>query len=241
MVRETSKQSYKKITDLGDRQQTVFKGLKSIEPATDREVAAHIGMPVHHVSARRAELLTFGFAVEHGRKFDKQTRRKVTSWVTSDPFSQSKINQVVGKEKPQKNQVKKYSLTMHSGKKFIITQHMKDEIEEALKVKRSGNETIKISTQVFVLSNIKLPIVDLAAATVESPAGPVEETYPITIIKDGDQWVETLKSERDLKKDKITFRVVRKGKGSQRVYSDIMTYFDDQGYEIFRDVKGYKV
>lgn len=84
-VTETSKQSYKKLTDLGERQRAVHKAIGELGTASNREIADYLKLPVNSVTGRVKELRDYGFVAEHGKKWDKETQRNVTAWCVIDP------------------------------------------------------------------------------------------------------------------------------------------------------------
>lgn len=246
-VRETSRESYRKIDDLGDQQRAVFEALKKIEPATDREIEAATGLEMGAVNGRRGELVKYGFVVEHGRKYNPATDRNVMTWVTADPMAQRQIEKALQSEgdtdvtrktstgKTEKNQVKKYSLKLKSGKLFTITEEMKDEIEEAMSVQRGHGGKITIAGHEFVLSQIIIPIkpqeIDEELQTIKN-----EQTREVVLeIRDG-QWLPATRSTASFRRSQTQFRTQRIGVESGRVVSDLMTIFED-GYESVRDMK----
>lgn len=99
-VRETSRASYTKLKkDLTKLQQEYLAALKKIEPASNREVAAFMDIPINSITPRRIECERWGFVANHGTKFDTTTGKKVLTWVTTDPFSQRSVDRAAGKER----------------------------------------------------------------------------------------------------------------------------------------------
>ena len=91
-VTATSKESYKKLTDLGPRQLAVHSAIGNLGIASNREIALYLNIGVNQVTGRVKELRDYGFVVEHGKKWDRETQRNVTAWCTSDPYAQKKID-----------------------------------------------------------------------------------------------------------------------------------------------------
>ena len=92
MVTETSKQSYKRLTDLGARQIEVHRAIGELGTASNREIAKYLSRPVNEITPRVKELREYGFVIEHGKKWDNETRRNVTAWCVTDPYAQKKID-----------------------------------------------------------------------------------------------------------------------------------------------------
>lgn len=237
-VRETSRASYEKLSDLGDRQQEVFNALRKIEPASDRDIALEMDASISNITPRRGELVKYGFVVEHGRKFDTETGRKVISWVTADPMAQRAVEKAVGKpeSKPESTTPKKYTLKLKDGKMFTISEAMKDEVKAAMQAQRGYGGTIKLAGHEFRLANIVIPIRAQGAGEYMAPVKK-EEIRTIVMTEQNGQWQETTESDFKLRRSKTTFRTKRIGVDSGRVYYDMMTHFPD-GYETLREMKG---
>lgn len=238
-VADTSKESYDKMRSekLGPQQQLVFEAFKALEPASDRDVSKHLGIQVNQINGRRGELVEYGFIVEHGRKYDYETKRNVISWVTANPMAQRQIEKTVGKTKNEQREVNpnmKYLLKLKDGKRFTITAAMKEEIEESMAAKR-GNKTITLANTVFVLSNIALPITEFGNAPSAQPAPIKEATREQTLIEVDGSWQVTTTSESQLRRDQIVFRTQRVGVESGTVKQDLMTVYDGP-YESVRDM-----
>lgn len=84
-VAETSKQSYKKLKDLGARQLEVHKAIGELGTASNREIAKYLGRPINEITPRVKELRDLRYVAEHGKKWDNETRRNVTAWCVVDP------------------------------------------------------------------------------------------------------------------------------------------------------------
>lgn len=237
-VRETSRESYKKITKLGAQQQLVFDAIKQLEPCSDRDISKHLGIQVNQINGRRGELVDYGFVVEHGRKYDKETKRNVLTWVTADPIAQRQLQKVVGKpeHKQEEKSVKKFSLKLKDGRQFTISEPMKDEIESSMAVQRGSGGEITLAGHVFRLSNIIVPIRE---QIVDEDLAPIknEKTKSVLLIEKDGAWVETNELEIRLRKNQTPFRTRIVGVETGRVNYDMLTYWED-GYESNRDMRG---
>lgn len=238
-VRETSRASYKKLNELGEKQQEVFNALKAIEPASDRDIAKHLDVSAHYVSPRRGELAQWGFVVEAGYDYDKETQRKVIVWATTDPMSNRQIQKAVGKpeHKEEKKSVKKYTLRLKNGKLFTISQAMKDEIEASIASQRG---TIELAGHVFALTNIVTPIQE---QTVSEDLAPVkkEDTREELFVEVAGKWQPATENELTMKRSRTPFRTRRIGVETGRVHYDMLTYWQDEVYETLRDMKGVEL
>lgn len=238
-VRGTTREAYKKLSDLGKRQQEVFNILKRIEPATDRDISNETDMDIRSINARRGELERYGFIAEHGTKIDPATNRRAITWVTSDPMAQRQIEKAVGKppkHTEEKKSVNKFTLRLKNSQIFTISEPMKVEIEAAINSQR-GN--IEIAGHVFAISNIALPIRE---QTTEEDLAPVknEETRTEVLISSGDKWIVAEETDSSMRRSQKPFRTRRIGVESGRVHYDMLTHFRD-GYETLRDMKGEPV
>lgn len=64
-MRQTSLLAYKTIEHkLGPKQKTVLEALEEIAPATDKQLAEHLGWPINTVTPRRGELYKKGKVIE---------------------------------------------------------------------------------------------------------------------------------------------------------------------------------
>lgn len=237
-VRETSRESYKKIKDLGAQQQRVFEAFKKFEPATDGQVADYLDLERSRITGRRHELVQYGFIVEHGKTFDKATKRNVLTWVTSDPFANHEIKKAVGKpeQKQEEKSVKKFSLKLKDGRQFTISEAMKDEIESSMAVQRGSGGAITLAGHEFRLSNIIIPIRE---QIVDEHLAPIknEKTRSVLLVEKDGEWIETDELEIRLRKNQTPFRTRIVGVETGRVTYDMLTYFED-GYESMRDMRG---
>lgn len=237
----TSKESYKAITDLGEKQRAVYDMLQSMGSATDRELTERLDWEINQLLPRRGELVEYGFIKKSGEKYNPATKRNVTVWVATNPMADRAVQKVVGKTENQKqgsDPKMKYLLKLKDGKRFTITAAMKDEIEESMSAKR-GNKSVTVANHVFMLSNIALPITEFgngaAAAAARAPVK--EKTHEITLIKVDGKWQQTDIAERQLQRDRIEFRTRRIGDTTGEIHSDLMTVYDGI-YESVRDMRG---
>ena len=77
-VRETSRQSYKKLTDLGDKQREVHELLKKHAAGlSDREMASLLGWEINQLLPRRGELEEYGFVKQNGKKLSFLNLKKM--------------------------------------------------------------------------------------------------------------------------------------------------------------------
>lgn len=84
----TSKDSYRKITDLGNRQQAFYRAVTNLGSASNRQIAKYLDVPVNEITPRCKELRDLGFIVENGKQYDYETGRNVTMWCIKDPAEQ---------------------------------------------------------------------------------------------------------------------------------------------------------
>lgn len=239
-VTNTSKESYKAITDLGDKQREVYDMLQSMGLATDRELTERLDWEINQLLPRRGELVEFGFIKKSGEKYNPATKRNVTVWVATNPMADRAVQKVVGKNETKKESDPnmKYLLKLKDGKRFTITAAMKDEIEEAMAAKR-GNKSVTVANHVFMLSNIAMPITEFGnGAAAAAARAPVKETtHEVTLIKVDGKWHPTDIAERQLQRDRIEFRTRRIGDTTGEIHSDLMTVYDGI-YESVRDMRG---
>lgn len=92
MVTETSKEAYRSLNDLGDRQRLVHKTLSEMGIASNRDIARRLRMIPSDISGRMKELRDYGFVAEHGKKIDPETGKNVTTWCVIDPNDKNLIN-----------------------------------------------------------------------------------------------------------------------------------------------------
>lgn len=235
-VTTTSKESFRKLTDLGEKQREVYDLLNKNGGMTDREMAVALDWPINQLLPRRGELVEYGFVIKHGEKYVKDTKRNVTVWVATDPLAARQIEKVVGKieTKKESDPKMKYLLKLKDGKTFTINGAMKDEIEEAMEAKR-GNRTISLAGHVFALSNIAMPIEEYGVKS-EKPA-PIKEDYrTVTLIEVNGHWQETNELESKLRRSQTPFRTRRIGVITGTVTYDMLTLFDGV-YESVRDMR----
>lgn len=83
-VQQTSLFAYHELspTQINARQKQVLNGLREIEPATDRMVAEHTGIPINVVTPRRGELVKKSLVVQESVRFDLNRRRAIF-WKTT--------------------------------------------------------------------------------------------------------------------------------------------------------------
>lgn len=83
-MKQTSIFAYHSLTDkqIGNRQKQVYNGLREIEPATNRMVSEHTGIPINVVTPRMGELVGLYQVEEAHRDVDPGTGRKAIFWQT---------------------------------------------------------------------------------------------------------------------------------------------------------------
>ncbi len=75
MIRDTSVEAYKDILEsLSSKRRLVLKALIELEQATDREIAAHLMIPINEVTGRRNELEKIGY-IEAAKKVVRNNRQ----------------------------------------------------------------------------------------------------------------------------------------------------------------------
>lgn len=237
-VTETSKESYRKIDDLGDKQREVYATLQAMGSATDRELTERLDWEINQLLPRRGELRDLGFIKKVGEKYNPATKRNVTVWGATDPIADRAVQKIVGKPETKKESDPnmKYLLKLKDGKRFTITAAMKDEIEEAMAAKR-GNKSVTVANHVFVLSNIAMPISEFGNAAPAKPEPVKEDFREETLIKVDGAWQPTDQSHSLMRKEQIEFRVKKIGKISGYVKEDLLTVYDGI-YESVRDMRG---
>lgn len=100
MVTETSKQSYRKLSDLGPRQTAVHRAIGELGKASNRDIAKYLGKPVNEITPRVKELREYGFVAEHGKKWDNETKRNVIAWCAVDPYAKKQIDLIQEEPEP---------------------------------------------------------------------------------------------------------------------------------------------
>ena len=65
---------------IGMRQKTIYKTIKSLNKATNRMIAKHLGWDINRVTGRVTELVNLGMVTSDGTHKDKETNRTVTLW-----------------------------------------------------------------------------------------------------------------------------------------------------------------
>lgn len=234
-VTETSKESYRKIEDLGDKQREVYAALQAMGSATDRELTERLDWEINQLLPRRGELRDLGFIKKVGEKYNPATKRNVTVWGATNPMADRAVEKIVGKNETKKESdpKMKYLLKLKNGQRFTITAAMKDEIEEAMAAKRS-KQSVTVANHVFVLSNIAMPITEFGNAP--AAAAPVKEDFREEVLIEIDgAWQVTNQSESQLRRERIVFRTRKIGVTTGTIKQDLMTLYDGP-YESVRDM-----
>ena len=97
-VAETSRQAYKSLKDLGDKQRQVLDTLGELGIASDQDIAEALGWEINRVTGRRNELVKFNLVKQHGVKTN-QYGNKAKTWCVTDPYAQRKIDTIKQEEK----------------------------------------------------------------------------------------------------------------------------------------------
>lgn len=79
-VQENSIQAYESVK-LPKARQAVLDAITSLQQATDREIADHLGWPINRVTGRRGELVKAGFIEKVGNK-TSASGRPTAIWTT---------------------------------------------------------------------------------------------------------------------------------------------------------------
>ena len=83
MIANTSREAYKSLKDLGDKQRVVYEAIKVLGRATDLEVANYLGKPINTITNRRGELLKYDMVAQSGHKTNP-SGNKAMAWVVKD-------------------------------------------------------------------------------------------------------------------------------------------------------------
>jgi hypothetical protein len=80
VIQETSLDSWRQITDLGDRQRKVYNIIKIYPGLCNRQYSEILQRPINTVTPRVKELRVMGLVKEGEKKYDKVTNRWVMTW-----------------------------------------------------------------------------------------------------------------------------------------------------------------
>ena len=81
MIRKTQVDSLKQLKPtIGAKQQSVYNVINYLKPATNRNIAKHLGWDINRVTGRVTELVNLGMVTSDGTHKDKETNRTVTVW-----------------------------------------------------------------------------------------------------------------------------------------------------------------
>jgi predicted HTH transcriptional regulator len=81
MIRATQVNSLKKLKPtVASKRQTVHNVIKYLKPATNRNIAKHLGWDINRVTGRVTELVNLGKVKSNGTHKDNETNRTVTVW-----------------------------------------------------------------------------------------------------------------------------------------------------------------
>ena len=124
MVRDTSIEAYREITDSGllsKREAEVYKGIFDYGPCTDRELAEKLGKDdPNYVRPRRRELVKQGLIEECDKKKCEVSNKNVYVWRIKEDTTLDKFKELRSKHKESK-QDKKIEPTpdIHDSRLFI--------------------------------------------------------------------------------------------------------------------------
>lgn len=76
MIQQTSLLAYREVK-LGERQKQVLEALEEIQPATNKQIAKHLGMEINSVTPRCLELRVKGRVVKHSVGKDESGRSAI--------------------------------------------------------------------------------------------------------------------------------------------------------------------
>jgi len=81
MIRKTQVDSLKKSKPtLSAKRKEVYNVIAHLKPATNRNIAKHLGWDINRVTGRVTELVGLGMVTSDGTYKDKETNRTVTLW-----------------------------------------------------------------------------------------------------------------------------------------------------------------
>ena len=81
MIRKTQVNSLKQLKPtVASKRQTVHNVIAYLKPATNRNIAKHLGWDINRVTGRVTELVNLGVVKADGTHKDKETNRTVTVW-----------------------------------------------------------------------------------------------------------------------------------------------------------------
>lgn len=97
-VTETSREAFKSLKDLGDKQRVVYEAIKMLGRATDLELSEHLGIPINRITNRRGELVGYGMVAQEGYK-KNPSGNNAMAWVIKD-LNDKKLKRVYGPAVP---------------------------------------------------------------------------------------------------------------------------------------------
>jgi hypothetical protein len=81
MIRKTQVNSLKQLKPtVASKRETVYNVIKYFKPATNRNIAKHLGWEINRVTGRVTELVNLGKVIADGTHKDVTTNRTVTVW-----------------------------------------------------------------------------------------------------------------------------------------------------------------
>lgn len=83
VIAETSRQAYKSLKDLGDKQRVVYEAIKTLGRATNEQLADYLGWEINRITGRVTELHKFDMVAVDGLGITK-SGRSAKIWVIKD-------------------------------------------------------------------------------------------------------------------------------------------------------------
>ena len=82
MIQETSLEAFYDVkTKLGDMQRMILNIIKTYPNVSNHEISNIIDKPINCITPRTKELRNMGFVTQGTVKIDRQTNKKVMTWV----------------------------------------------------------------------------------------------------------------------------------------------------------------
>lgn len=79
-VRNTSRQAFHSLNDLGDRQRFILEMILNYGPICNLDISIKSGKPINQVTPRTNELVEMGLVEESHREVNPVTNRKAIYW-----------------------------------------------------------------------------------------------------------------------------------------------------------------
>lgn len=82
-VRNTSRQAFYSLDDLGERQRAVLKTIQKYGPMCNLDISLQMGKPINQITPRTNELVDLGVVEESHRDISPATGRRAIFWKVS--------------------------------------------------------------------------------------------------------------------------------------------------------------